>query len=128
MIRFWKKYKKEFSDFIWSYKTDSAPALTVILIRTSRTLLTTLDDLSKGQVSLHAASLVYTTLLSLIPLFAVSFSILKGIGLHNHIEPVLSDLLSPLGEQSTELTTRIIDTVENIKVGVLGLLGIFFSQ
>lgn len=71
----------------------------------------------------RAMSLVYTTQLSLAPLLAVSFSILKGFGVHNQIQPLLLELLSPLGEKATELTTTIISFVENLQVGVLGFVG-----
>lgn len=68
-------------------------------------------------------SLVYTSLLSLAPLLAVSFSILKGFGVHNQIEPMLLNWLSPLGEKGQEITRNIISFVENIQVGVLGFIG-----
>ncbi|MDP6566875.1 MAG: YihY/virulence factor BrkB family protein [Alphaproteobacteria bacterium] len=80
-------------------------------------------DLAKGQLTLWAMSLVYTTLLSLVPLLAISFSILKGFGVHNQIEPMLLGLLEPLGEKGVEITERIIEFVDNVKVGVLGSLG-----
>ena len=54
-------------------------------------------ELAGGQLSLHAMSLVYTTLLSLVPLLAVSFSVLKAFGVHNQIEPLLQAILEPLG-------------------------------
>jgi membrane protein len=68
-------------------------------------------------------SLVYTTLLSLVPLLAISFCILKGFGVHNQIEPMLLSLLEPLGSKGAEFTARIIEFVDNVKVGVLGSLG-----
>ncbi|MGH6629746.1 MAG: hypothetical protein ACREB3_08445, partial [Burkholderiales bacterium] len=37
-------------------------------------------DLLDGQISMRAMSLVYTTLLSLVPLLALAFSLLKGVG------------------------------------------------
>ncbi len=81
-------------------------------------------ELADGQLSLHAMSLVYTTLLSLVPLLAVSFSVLKAFGVHNQIEPLLSALLAPLGAQGVEITGHVIGFVENIKVGVLGAVGL----
>jgi membrane protein len=69
-------------------------------------------------------SLVYTTLLSLVPLLALSFSVLKGFGIHNQIEPMLRKLLEPLGPGGAELAGHIIGFVENMKVGVLGALGL----
>jgi membrane protein len=56
-------------------------------------------------------SLVYTTLLALVPLLAVSFSVLKGFGVHNQIEPLLLNFLKPMGERGVEVTSRIIGFV-----------------
>ena len=81
-------------------------------------------DLADGQLTLRAMSLVYTTLLSLVPLLAVSFSVLKAFGVHNQLEPMLLNLLTPLGPKGIEITSRIIEFVENMKVGVLGALGL----
>ena len=41
-----------------------------------------LRDIFSGQLTLRAMSLVYTTLLSVVPLLAVSFSVLKGFDVH----------------------------------------------
>ncbi|MFP3944005.1 MAG: YhjD/YihY/BrkB family envelope integrity protein [Alphaproteobacteria bacterium] len=81
-------------------------------------------DLSEGQLTLWAMSLVYTTLLSLVPLLAISFSVLKGFGVHNQIEPFLLNMLQPLGpEKSQEITSQVIGFVDNTRVGVLGFVG-----
>lgn len=81
-------------------------------------------DLLDGQISMRAMSLVYTTLLSLVPLLALAFSLFKGLGVHNSLEPVLDRFLAPLGPQGADLSKNIIKFVENIKVGVLGSLGV----
>ena len=81
-------------------------------------------DVNDGQLTLQAMGLVYTTLLSLVPLLAVSFSVLKAFGVHNQIEPFLLRVLAPLGDKANEITARIIDFVGHIKVGVLGALGL----
>jgi membrane protein len=81
-------------------------------------------DLTEGRLILYATSLVYTTLLSLVPLLAVSFSVLKAFGVHNQLEPVLRNVLAPLGNQSSEIAATIIGFVGNMKVGVLGTVGL----
>jgi membrane protein len=68
-------------------------------------------------------SLVYTTILSLVPLLAFAFSVLKGFGVHEKLELAVMRWLEPLGEQGIEIGTRIIQFVDNIKVGVLGAVG-----
>ncbi len=72
----------------------------------------------------RAAGLVYTTLLSLVPFLAVVFSVLKGFGAHHQIEPVLAQVLEPLGPKGQEITQQVIGFVDNLKVGVLGVLGV----
>lgn len=81
-------------------------------------------DLIEGQLSMRAMSLVYTTLLSLVPLLALSFSILKALGVHNSLEPLLAEALAPLGERAADITSSVIGFVENVQVGVLGSLGV----
>lgn len=81
-------------------------------------------DVQSGALGMRAMGLVFTTLLALVPLIAVSFSVLKGFGVHNQIEPALLQFLAPLGERSHEITERIVGFVDNIKVGVLGAVGV----
>ena len=96
------------------------------LMITVRLVVVLARQLLQGELNLRAMSLVYTTLLSVVPLLAVSFSVLKGFGVHNQIEPLLLSFLAPLGVRGQELTDNIIGFVENIKVGVLGSLGLLF--
>lgn len=79
-------------------------------------------ELMEGQLTMRAASLVYSTLLALVPLLAVSFSLLKAFGVHNELEPFLLQLLTPLGPAAAEISNRLIGFVGNLKVGVLGAL------
>ena len=83
-------------------------------------------EVSEGQLTLRAMSLVYTTLLSMVPLLALSFSVLKAFGAHNQMEPLLLGMLEPLGEQGVEIVDNIIGFVDNMRVGVLGFIGLIF--
>ena len=83
-----------------------------------------------GQLNLEAAALVYRTLLSIVPLLAVAFSLLKAFGAQYRIEPLLVQMFSPLGPGGVEVARHIIEFVSNIGVGVLGavgLLGLFYT-
>jgi membrane protein len=81
-------------------------------------------DLYDGQLNLRAMSLVYTTLLSIVPLLALSFSVAKGLGLHEQLEPLLYQFLEPLGGKGAELGHRIMGFVRAANAKVLGGLGI----
>ncbi len=85
-----------------------------------------LRDLLTGELNLRAMGLVYTTLLSLVPLFAFAFAILKGLGVHRDLEPLIYEFLHPIGERAGELTTQMMTFVENLRGGVLGSVGLAF--
>ncbi len=91
----------------------------------SRALVVALfHDMHQGSITLRAMSLVYTTLLSLVPLLALSFSVLKGFGVHNQMQPFLLRLFSPMGAKAEELTNQVLSFVDNVQVGVLGFAGL----
>ncbi|ORU94098.1 MAG: ribonuclease BN [Cycloclasticus sp. symbiont of Bathymodiolus heckerae] len=96
----------------------------ILLLKALRVTYVAILDLIGGQLSLRAMSLVYTTLLSIVPLLALSFSVLKAMGAHNEIEPFLFQFLAPLGEQGVQIGENIIGFIDNIKVGVLGSVGL----
>src|SRR6184192_1924214 len=78
----------------------------------------------RGDVlNLQAMGLTYSTLLSLVPFLAVMFSVLKAFGVQNALEPVLTQLLEPLGAEASAVTNKIITFVDNLRVGVLGAAG-----
>ncbi len=111
-------------DAIWNVDLALLSPARRRLHRIARGILVVARDVSEGHLTLQAMGLVYTTLLSLVPLLAVSFSVLKAFGIHNQIEPLLLHFLAPLGDKGGEITAHIIGFVDNIKVGVLGALGV----
>lgn len=108
----WNSSKTELSG--WQAGVITSLRITHLIIR----------DIKEGMITLRAMGLVYTTILALVPLLAVSFSVLKGFGVHNQIEPFLLNLLLPLGDKGAEVTAKIIEFVDNTKAGVLGSLGL----
>ncbi len=121
-----KNIQEKFNTLLWNTNPKNLNIFQASLIRALRIFYATSRDLSGGLPSLRATSLVYTTLLSIVPLLAVSFSVLKGFGAHNQLEPFLISLLEPLGEKGIQVSQQIISFVDNMKVGVLGSLGLFF--
>lgn len=115
--------EQQASGFIWSQNESATPWWVRQLRVFLQILLLIIRDLRQGMLTLRAMSLVYTTLLSLVPLLAVSFSVLKGFGVHNQVQPLLLNLFAPLGEQGIDVANRIVGFVENMKIGVLGGLG-----
>ena len=112
------------NQYIWSYNACDANGVRSPWRHLLQILTMVGRDLKDGMITLRAMSLVYTTLLAMVPLLAVSISVLKGFGVHDQLEPTLVRLLAPLGEQSVEISAQIVGFVDNMKIGVLGALGV----
>jgi membrane protein len=95
-----------------------------VLHRFVRVLFALIRDLMKGQVNLHAMSLVFTSILSIVPFLALSFSMLRYFNVQNHFLPVIENFLEPMGEKGMEIHQNILSFVDNVKVGVLGAVGL----
>jgi len=109
---------------VWGGRGEAASPWRRRLMRGVRMGLVLGRDVAFGQLNLRAMSLVYTTLLSLVPLLALSFSVLKAFGVYNQVEPMLLNFLEPLGEKGNEITARIMQFIANMNVGVLGSVGL----
>ncbi|MGH8462386.1 MAG: YihY/virulence factor BrkB family protein [Stenotrophobium sp.] len=108
--------------WLWHHSTTSTLERRLLLF--GRYLYALGHDLFEGHLSMRAMGLVYTTLLSLVPILALAFSVLKALGAHDTLEPMLLEFLRPLGSQAQDLTNTILGFVEKMKVGVLGSLGV----
>jgi membrane protein len=95
-------------------------ALPLLLLRYPYAIL---RDLSRGQINLWAMGLVFTTLLSLVPLIAFSFAILKVFDAHRELEPIIYEFFRPLGRDATELTARVMEFADSVSSGVVGSVG-----
>jgi membrane protein len=94
--------------------------------RLLRYVYAVLRDIATGQLTLRSMSLVYTTLLSVVPLLAMSFSVLKGLGAAQELRGRLATFLEPLGTQGEQITEQVMTAVENVNYGVLGSVGLAF--
>lgn len=83
-----------------------------------------LRDLSRGQINLYAMGLVYATLLSLVPLLAFAFAILKSFGADHDLQPIILEFFKPMGDRAGEYTQKVMDVADGISTGLLGSLGL----
>lgn len=72
---------------------------------------------------LRASALTFTTLLSLVPLLALMFAVLKGFGVQNELEPLL---LKQLAVGGGSAVTKIVEYINNTNVTRLGTYGLIF--
>jgi membrane protein len=117
------RVRRYFERDLWTIETAprGLPRRTVIGVL--RLLVVLVRALTDPQLNLEATALVYRTLLSIVPLLAVAFSVLKAFGAHYRLEAVVARMLAPLGASGAELTTTVVSFVDNLKVSVLGAIG-----
>jgi membrane protein len=118
------KIKESFMQEIWHRDVHSLGRSRQIAVYWVRMLHVLIQDVMSGELALRATSLAYTSMLSLVPLLAFAFAVLKGFGLQNKLQPLLLDMFEPLGDKGVEIVGKIIDFVNNVKAGVLGILGL----
>ncbi len=120
---------KKINDFLtrdlWHLDTEPLNKFRTWLVYLLKLIYATVRGFTENELTLRAMSLVYTTILSIVPLLAFSISILKAFGVvENQLEPFLNNFLDPLGEKGTEITTQILEFINKINFGVLGVVGL----
>jgi membrane protein len=70
---------------------------------------------------LRASALSFTTLLSFVPLFALAFSVLKGLGAQNKVAPWI---LNQVAAGSEVVVNRVITYIGNTNMGSVGAIGL----
>ena len=73
-----------------------------------------------------ARALVYMTLLTLVPLLAVAFALLRGFGVEGVIEPWLANMFAPMGDAGAQVVDHLIRFVNQTRAGSLGIVGVVF--
>jgi membrane protein len=95
------------------------------IVRVLRFPVALMRDWLGGEINVRAMSLAYTTLLSIVPVIAFSFAVLKFFGASANLDGVLLEFLSPLGRDSAnELTTNLMQFVGNMRGDLLGTIGL----
>jgi len=120
---------KKVHDFLrrdlWHLETEHLNRFRTWLVYLLKLIYATIKGFTENELTLRAMSLVYTTLLSIVPLLAFSVSILKAFGVvENQLEPFLNNFLEPLGEKGTDITSQILEFINRINFGVLGVVGL----
>ena len=108
---------------LWTIEAAPRGRLQRLAIGVLRLLVVLVRALLDPQLNLEATALVYRTLLSIVPLLAVGFSVLKGFGAEYKTEAVVTRLLEPLGASGAQLAAQVVGFVDNMQVSVLGAVG-----
>jgi len=104
---------------IWIMNLTKLPLWKARLYKLLKVILIVTTDISRDRCALRAQALTYSSLLAIVPLFAVVFSVLKGFGFQNKFgEMILSKLFN-----SPVVIENIIRFINNASVQTLGVVG-----
>ena len=106
---------------LWRLDPDDYTGMRRRLIRALQMITLVIRDFWYDHCLLHAAALTFTTILSLVPFFALTFALLKGFGVQNRLEPLI---LERVTAGSQEVVSRIITYINNTNMGSLGAIGL----
>lgn len=109
---------------LWQFEPGELPRFRRVLYRQVRLLYIVAHGFIENRLTLQASALTFSLLLSIAPFLAVTFSVLKAFGVHNQLQPLLAEFLSPLGPNAGEITRRLVTFVNNVHVGALGTVGL----
>jgi membrane protein len=88
-----------------------------------RVLVNSVENFFENDDLLRASALTYTSTLSIVPILALAFSVLKGLGEADQVRPLVARYLA-LGSQST--SDQLMGFVENVNATALGAIGAAF--
>ncbi len=126
-MRTFKEVKNFFAEDLWQQDLNRLPRSYHHLYHYLRLLYLAIQEFVSNRCLLLASALTYMTLLSLVPLLALMFSILKGLGVQNRLEPILLEKLSAGSEEVVSQIIRYIDRTNVKTLGALGLVSLIVT-
>ena len=114
-----------FLDWCFFGPASSRPDTLGLALRILRYPYAVIRDLWRGDINLRAMGLVYTSLLSVIPLVAFAFAILKIFGQRHDLQPIVAEFFRPMGgAASDDLARHVVQFAQRVSTGVAGSVGL----
>jgi membrane protein len=84
-------------------------------------------DLAAGDINMRATALVFTTVLSLVPLLAFTFIVIHQLGGEHagrDLQPIVLEFFRPLGADADEMTRQVLQFAGRLRHGIVSAAGI----
>lgn len=112
---------------LWTIDANRLPRFQSLLLRQVRVFTAVVQGFLADRCMLRASALTYTTLLSIVPLLALMFALLKGFGVQNSLEPLILEHLALGAEDIVGQIISYIDNTNVARLGVVGLAALFMA-
>ncbi|MDL2247513.1 YihY/virulence factor BrkB family protein [Bacteroides sp. OttesenSCG-928-J23] len=115
---------KFLTEDIWRVTQNEVTRKRFSLYTVIKTIYLTADRFTANRISERAAALTYSTLLAIVPMLAILFSIARGFGFENLVKNQMNGLLGGINE-TTETILGFVDTyLEHSKSGIFIGIGL----
>lgn len=108
---------------LWEQNLAELSPLRRAGVRQLQTVVLVGRDFIVNQCLLRAAALTYYSMLSIVPLLALTFALLKAFGVQNMLQPLIMEKLN-VGDG--EAVTLLMSYINNTQVGKMGAFGLLF--
>jgi len=118
-----KKIREHVKYLLWEQNPADLSWWQRVSLRQVQTAALVIRDFGINQCLLRASALTYYTMLSLVPLLALVFSLLKAFGVQNLLQPLILEKLNVGDGQAADF---ILGYINNTQVAQLGAVGLVF--
>ena len=114
----------KFIEAVWRVPAETLPPAKRLGVRLVRFAWCFVRGFMRNQCTQQASALTYITLMSLVPVLAVGFSVAKGLGAHEKIKAALHDQMSALPESASTAINKLFEAVDRVNFATLGTIGL----
>lgn len=116
----WSKLRRE----LWTTELSSLSGIHRLLTRLLRISHLVIKGFRDDDLAVHAAALTFSTLMSLVPLLAIAFAVLKGLGAGPEATMRLTESVSSMPPQFQMFILEIIAMVDRTNFAAVGSVGL----
>lgn len=122
-----KQLWRFFSERLWQLEPGRMPRPQAVGVYLAQILGTAARGFVRDRCILQASALTYSTLLAIVPLLALMFSVLKGLGVQKTLEPLIIKNLAVGSEEAVQAIITYIDNTQVSQLGTVGLLALLLT-
>lgn len=122
----WQRVRQFLFHDMWDIEVTSMSALRGLMVRALRVCQLVIRGFRDDELPVHASSLTFASLMSLVPLLAIAFSVLKGLGVGDEEINQLLQWKSEMPIEFQGFLDQMLAIVNATSFAALGWVGLVF--
>lgn len=122
----WQRVTRFLRTEVWEKEVSSMSAVRGSLIRALRVAQLVVRGFKEDDLTVHASALTFVTLMSLVPMLAVAFALLKGFGFGQERLHAVLAWTSEMPAEFQTFVNQVLGVVSTTNFAALGWIGMIF--